>query len=65
MTPEKIQRINQLTAKSRTPEGLTEAEKAEREILRNEFRAAIKANLTAQLDNIEIVDEDKKECGND
>ncbi|MGN0587393.1 MAG: DUF896 domain-containing protein [Oscillospiraceae bacterium] len=64
MTPEKIQRINELTAKSRTPEGLTEAEKAERELLRNEFRAAVKANLTAQLDNIEIVDEDKKECGN-
>lgn len=64
MTPEKIQRINQLTAKSRTPEGLTDAEKAERELLRNEFRAAVKANLTAQLDNIEIADEDKKESGN-
>lgn len=52
----KIDRINELTAKSRTPEGLTEEEKAEREVLRNEFRAAIKGNLTAQLENIEFVD---------
>lgn len=64
MTQEKIKRINELTAKSRTPEGLTDAEKAERELLRNEFRAAVKANLTAQLDNIEIVDEDKAEGNN-
>ena len=52
----KIDRINELTAKSRTPEGLTEEEKAEREVLRNEFRASIQVNLTAQLENIEFVD---------
>lgn len=56
MTQERIDRINQLARKSRTPEGLTEEEKAEQTMLRNEFRAAIKANLSAQLDNIEIVD---------
>lgn len=65
MTPEKIKRINELTAKSRTPDGLTDAEKVERELLRNEYRAGIKANLTAQLDNIEIVDADKAEGKND
>ncbi len=57
MKQERIDRINELARKSRTPEGLTELEKAEQTELRNEFRAAIKANLTAQLDNIEIVDE--------
>lgn len=57
MKQERIDRINELARKSRTPEGLTELEKAEQTELRNEFRATIKANLTAQLDNIEIVDE--------
>lgn len=56
MTQEKIDRINELARKSRTPEGLTEAEKAEQTELRNEFRAAFKANLEAQLNNIEFVD---------
>ena len=56
MTQEKIDRINQLARKSRTPEGLTEEEKAEQTILRNEFCAAFKANLTAQLERIEFVD---------
>lgn len=56
MEQKKIDRINELTAKSRTPEGLTDEEKAEREVLRNEFRAAIRGNLTAQLENIEFVD---------
>ena len=45
MTQEKIDRINELARKSRTPEGLTELEKTEQTELRNEFRAAFKANL--------------------
>lgn len=57
MTQEKIDRINELARKSRTSEGLTELEKAEQTALRNEFRAAFKANLEAQLKNIEIVDD--------
>lgn len=57
MTQEKIDRINELARKSRTPEGLTELEKTEQTELRNEFRAAFKANLEAQLKNIEIVDD--------
>lgn len=57
MTDEKIQRINELARKSKTPEGLTEAEKAEQQQLRNEYRQSIVANLSAQLDNCSIVDE--------
>lgn len=56
MTPEKIARINELAHKSKTPEGLTEAEKAEQQTLRDEFRGDIKRNLTNQLNNIEIAD---------
>ena len=56
MNKEKIERINELAKKSRTAEGLTEAEKAEQAALRQEYRDGVKANLGGQLKNIEIVD---------
>lgn len=59
MTQEKIDRINELARKSRTPEGLTPAEKEEQTALRNEYRAGFVRNLKAQLDNIEVVDAPK------
>lgn len=58
MTKEKIDRVNQLARKSRTAEGLTEAEKAEQAALRQEYRDGVKANLEGQLKNIEIVDKE-------
>lgn len=58
ITKEQIDRINQLARKSKTPEGLTEAEKAEQQLLRRQYIDAFKANLKWQLDNIEFVDED-------
>lgn len=57
MTQEKIDRINELAAKSRTAEGLTEAEKAEQAALRQEYRDGVMRNLRGQLDNIKIKDE--------
>lgn len=57
MTDEKIQRINELARKSKTPEGLTEAEKAEQLKLRNEYMQSIVSNLSSQLDHCSIVDE--------
>ena len=57
MTDEKIQRISELARKSRAPEGLTEAEKAEQLKLRNEYRQSIVSNLSSQLDHCSIVDE--------
>ncbi len=62
MSPEKINRINELARKSRTEAGLTESEKAEQAALRQEYRDSVKANLIGQLENIEIVD--KKPKGN-
>ena len=56
MEPEKIKRINALAGKAKTV-GLTAAETAERDALRKEYVAAVKANLTAQLDNTYLVDE--------
>lgn len=57
MTREKIDRINELARKSRTPEGLTEEEKAEQAVLRQEYRDGVKRNLCGQLDSIKIKDE--------
>ncbi len=65
MTQEKIDRINELARKSRTPEGLTPAEKEEQTALRNEYRAGFVRNLKAQLDNIEVVDAPKLAEGDD
>lgn len=54
----KIDRINELAHKSKA-EGLTEEEKAEQHDLRQEFLAEIRADVKAQLESIEIVDDDK------
>ena len=54
MTDEKILRINELARKSRTPEGLTEEEKAEQARLRAEYVAAFRGSLKAQLDSTVI-----------
>ena len=48
MTNEKIARINELARKSKTT-GLTEADKAEQQALRQEYVADVKASLRAQL----------------
>ena len=47
MTEEKIARINALAKKSKTT-GLTEAEKAEQQALRQEYLADIKASWSAR-----------------
>ena len=57
MNEEKIARINELSRKSKA-EGLTEAEKQEQAILRQEFIASFRNNLKAQLDNIDVVNPD-------
>ena len=55
----KIDRINALARKSKA-EGLTEGEKAEQAQLRQEYVAAVKASLTAQLENTYLVDDKGK-----
>jgi len=54
---EKIDRINELARKAKGP-GLSEEEYAERDALRLEYLAAIRHNLTEQLEHTYIVDED-------
>lgn len=54
---EKIKRINELYHKSQA-EGLTEAEKEEQTILRQEYIQAIRGSIRSQLNNIDIVEKD-------
>jgi len=60
MSTERLNRINELARKAKS-EGLTEAEKEEQQRLRNEYLAAFRANVIAQLDNTYIVDENGNE----
>lgn len=59
MNQEKIDRINALARKSRS-EGLTEAEKEEQKLLRDEYRRSVTGNLAAQLRNTYIMTPDGK-----
>ena len=54
MEQAKIDRINQLARKAKTPEGLTAEELAERDVLRREYIDSYKRSLVAQLDNTYI-----------
>ena len=57
MKEEKIKRINELYLKSKA-EGLTEAEKKEQKILRQEYIEAFRENLRGQLNQISIKEKD-------
>lgn len=50
----KIDRINELARKAKSPEGLTPEERDERAALRSEYLAAVRRNLNAQLDSTVI-----------
>ena len=56
MEKSRVERINELAHKAKT-EGLTEEETIERDRLRQEYLAAFRQNLRAQLDNTDIVDD--------
>ncbi len=57
MKEEKIRRINELYRKSKA-EGLTEEEKKEQKILRQEYIESFRENLRGQLNNISIKEKD-------
>lgn len=54
MDQKKIERINALARKSKTPEGLTDEEKQEQAALRAEYLADFRASFSAQLDHTVI-----------
>ena len=57
----KIYRINELARKVKAGQALTPEEISERDSLRREYIAAVRANLEAQLDNTYLVDENGNE----
>ena len=57
MDNEKINRINTLAHKAKSV-GLTEEEKKEQAELRKEYLAAVRQNLQAQLNNIDVKEKD-------
>ena len=58
MTQDKIDRINFLARKSKTPEGLTEEEKAEQAALRKEYIEDFRRNTLGLLERIDIQNPD-------
>ena len=58
MKQEKIDRINALAKKAKSEAGLTPEEMVERDLLRQEYVAAYRNNLVAQLENTYIVEPD-------
>ena len=58
MEQKKIDRINELARRVKAGEALTAEELAERDALRKEYIASVKASLTGQLDNTYFVDPD-------
>ena len=58
MNEEMIRRINELAAKAKSPQGLTEEELKERDVLRKEYIRAFRENLRSQLERIDIKNED-------
>ena len=57
MDEKKIARINQLAAKAKTTEGLTQEEREEQLRLRREYIDSVVGNLARELDNTYVVDE--------
>lgn len=55
MEQKKLDRINELAKKSKTV-GLSEEEKEEQTVLRNEYRQSVIGNLKSQLDTCYVVD---------
>ena len=56
MEQSRIDRINELARKAKSV-GLTDEEKAERDVLRREYVDAVLGSLRGQLDNTWVVDE--------
>lgn len=62
MDQKKIDRINALARKAKTPEGLTPEEKQEQALLRREYIDSVVGNLARELDNTWVVDEHGNKC---
>lgn len=56
LSDDKMKRINELSAKAKTEQGLTETEKAEQAELRKEYLKTFRGNLEGHLHTIKVID---------
>ena len=61
VTDAEVKRINELYAKSKTPEGLTDEENKEQQELRQKYLQAVRENIRAQLQMYKYDPNAKKE----
>lgn len=57
MTKEKVARINELAAKEKTAEGLTDREIEERNALRKEYVASVRKKVKEQLKRVRFIED--------
>lgn len=51
-----IKRINELSKKSKTEEGLSSEEKVEQKILRQKYLDSVKSSFTNQISSMKVID---------
>ena len=56
LSKDKLERINALAKKAKTTEGLTEEEKKEQKILREEYLKNIRSSFKNQLKTMTVID---------
>lgn len=61
LTPDKLERLNELARKKKSNQALTASEKQEQESLRNEYIQSLRSGLKQQIEGIQFVDKE----GND
>lgn len=58
LSEEKMKRINELANKSKTAEGLTEAEKTEQKELRTEYIEVFRGGMRHHIEGMKVVDQE-------
>lgn len=58
LSEEKMKRINELANKSKTAEGLTEAEKSEQKELRTEYIEVFRGGMRHHIEGMKVVDQE-------
>lgn len=58
LSEEKMKRINELANKSKTAEGLTEAEKLEQKELRTEYIEVFRGGMRHHIEGMKVVDQE-------
>jgi len=58
LSEDKLARINELAKKSKTTEGLTDVEKKEQQLLREEYLQSFRKGMRNHIEGMKVVDEE-------